>query len=318
VKEKIAVLAGGRSLEREVSLASGAHVVDALTELGYKVVALDLIPELVDTLRSERPDACYIALHGKLGEDGTIQEMLEFLKIPYTGPGVLASALAWDKDLSKRILAEAGVSVPRSVALSVDGVKEMGAARSLDLLPDAIGGMPAIVKPARQGSALGLVKVDDPAGLADAIVSALGFDTKVLVEECVEGIELAVSVIDEREGDAPCALPPVEIVARGGVFDYDARFDVDAVEYFAPARLTPDQDDAVRAAAVHVHEILGCRDVSRTDIILRADGTPVVIECNTSPGMTVTSLLPMAAEADGTSFPALVDGLVKAALARRG
>lgn len=316
MKEKIAVLMGGRSLEREVSLASGGHVVDALTDLGYNVVALDLIPELVDTLRSERPDACYIALHGKLGEDGTIQEMLEFLGIPYTGPGVLASALAWDKDLSKRIMADAGVVVPKSVALSVDGVKEMGAARSLDLLPEAIGGLPAIVKPARQGSALGLRRVDDPADLADAIVSALGFDSKVLVERFIEGTELAVSVLDDRETGEPCALPPVEIVARGGVFDYDARFEPDAVEYFAPARLTSEQDAAVRATAVRVHEVLGCRDVSRVDMILAKDGTPCVIEANTSPGMTVTSLLPMAAEADGLTFPQLVDRLVKAALAR--
>ncbi len=316
MKEKIAVLAGGRSLEREVSLASGAHVVGALTESGYNVVALDLIPELVDTLRSEKPDAVFIALHGKLGEDGTIQEMLEFLRIPYTGPGVLASALAWDKDLSKRILAAQGVAVPRSVALSVDGVKEMGAARSLDLIPDAIGGLPAIVKPARQGSALGLLRVDDAAGLADAIVSALGFDTKVLVEHCVAGTELAVSVLDDCDDDGPCALPPVEIVARGGVFDYDARFEPDAVEYFAPARLTREQDAAVRAAAVHVHEILGCRDVSRTDLILTPEGRPVVIECNTSPGMTETSLLPMAVAAEGLTFGDVCDRLVKAALAR--
>jgi D-alanine-D-alanine ligase len=316
VRQKIAVLAGGRSLEREVSLASGAHVVGALTGLGYNVVALDLIPELVDTLRSEKPGVVFIALHGKLGEDGTIQEMLEFLGIPYTGPGVLASALAWDKDLSKRILAEAGVAVPRSVALSVDGVKEMGAARSLDLLPDAIGGMPAIVKPARQGSALGLVRVDGPEGLADAIVSALGFDTKVLVEECVVGTELAVSVLDDPDRGVPYALPPVEIVARGGVFDYDARFEPDAVEYFAPARLTADQDAAVRATAVRVHEVLGCRDVSRTDLILTPEDAPVVIECNTSPGMTETSLLPMAVAAEGLTFAGVCDRLVAAALGR--
>ncbi len=317
MSEKIAVLAGGRSLEREVSLASGAHVVSALRESGYHVVALDLIPELVDTLRSEKPDAVFIALHGKLGEDGTIQEMLEFLGIPYTGPGVLASALAWDKDLSKRIIAAQGVAVPASVALSVDGVKEMGAARSLDLIPDAIGGLPAIVKPARQGSALGLARVDEPAGLADAIVSALGFDTKVLVEHRVEGIELAVSVLDDCGGEGPCALPPVEIVARGGVFAYEARFEPDAVEYFAPARLTPEQDAAVRDAALKVHTILGCRDVSRTDLILTDDGTPVVIECNTSPGMTETSLLPMAVEAQGLTFAQVCDLLVKAALSRR-
>jgi len=319
VKEKIAVLMGGRSLEREVSLASGSHVVSALEECGFNVLALDLIPELVGTLRSEKPDAVYIALHGKLGEDGTIQEMLEFLGIPYTGPDVLANALAWDKDISKRILTEAGISVPASVALSGDGVKEMGAASALDLLPGAIGGLPAIVKPARQGSALGLVRVDDASGLADAIISALGYDTKVMVEKCVEGMELAVSVLDDgTDPESARALPPVEIVSSTGIYDYEARFTEGAVDYFSPARLTPQQDAAVRAVAEEVHRTLGCRDLSRTDLILTADGTPVVLECNTSPGMTVTSLLPMAAEADGVSFPELVERLACAALARRG
>ena len=318
MKEKIAVLMGGRSLEREVSLASGVHVVGALEERGYNVVALDLIPELVGTLRSEKPDAVYIALHGKLGEDGTIQEMLEFLGIPYTGPGVLASALAWDKDLSKRILQEQWIAVPASVALSSDGVKEMGAASALDLLPDEIGGLPAIVKPARQGSALGLVRVDAPEGLADAIISALSYDTKVMVEKCVAGVELAVSVLDDGKDPATArALPPVEIVATDGLFDYEARFAEGRVDYFAPARLTPQHDADVRAVAEGVHRILGCRDVSRTDLILAPDGTPVVLECNTSPGMTVTSLLPMAAEADGVTFAELVERLARAALARR-
>ena len=317
MREKIAVLMGGRSLEREVSLASGAHVAAALEERDYNVVSLDLIPELVSTLRSERPDAVYIALHGKFGEDGTIQEMLELLGIQYTGPGVLASALAWDKDLSKRILAEQGIQVPASVALSGDGVKEMGAARALDLIPEAIGGLPAIVKPARQGSALGLVRVDDASGLADAVISALSYDTKVMVEHCVEGMELAVSVLDDGAGRSVRALPCVEIVSRSGIFDYDARFNDGVVDYFAPARLSAEEDKAVRAVAERVHSILGCRDVSRTDLVLGADGTPVVLECNTSPGMTTTSLLPMAAEADGASFADLVERLTCAALDRK-
>jgi D-alanine-D-alanine ligase len=245
--------------------------------------------------------------------------MLEFLGIPYTGPDVLANALAWDKDLSKRILAEAGIAVPASVALSSDGVKEMGAASALDLLPEAIGGLPAIVKPARQGSALGLLRVDAPTLLADAIISALGYDTKVMVEKRVEGIELAVSVLDDgTDAGSARALPPVEIVSATGIYDYDARFTEGVVDYFVPARLTSEQDAAARSVAESVHRILGCRDLSRTDLILTPDGVPVVLECNTSPGMTVTSLLPMSAEADGASFPELVERLASAALARRG
>src|SRR5450759_3522429 len=153
MKQKVAVLMGGRSLEREVSLASGQRVFEALDSLGYRAIALDVTPELVETLRSERPDAVYIALHGKFGEDGTVQEALEFLGIPYTGPGVVASALAWDKSLSKRLFVERGVPTPPWVTFTSDAFKEMGAATALDLVPVSLGGFPVVVKPAEQGHA---------------------------------------------------------------------------------------------------------------------------------------------------------------------
>lgn len=312
MKEKIAVLMGGRSLEREVSLRSGQRVADALTERGYRVLSLDVTAELVSTLRSERPDAAYIALHGKYGEDGTIQEVLEFLGIPYTGPGVVASALAWDKAVSKRLFREHGIPTPEWVTFTADAFKEMGAATALDLVPDAVGGFPVVVKPAEQGSALGLTRVDVPEGLAEALLGALSFGPAAIVERWIEGAEIAVSVLDL--GDGPQVLPPVEMVAKSGLFDFSAMYTPGETDYYVPARLTPEVEAEVRRLAEQVHVLLGCRHVSRVDMVVSADGTPYVLECNTSPGMTETSLLPMAAEAVGVGFQELVEKLARAAL----
>jgi D-alanine-D-alanine ligase len=312
MKEKIAVLMGGRSLEREVSLRSGKRVCDALTERGYRVVPLDVTPELVTTLRSERPDAAYIALHGKDGEDGTIQEVLEFLGIPYTGPGVVASTLAWDKAVSKRLFVEHGVPTPAWVTFTAAAFKQMGAATALDLVPDAAGGFPLVVKPAEQGSALGLTRVTSAEDLPNALMDALSYGDKAIVERWIDGVELAVSVIDGADGVR--VLPPVEMVAKSGLFDFSAMYTPGETDYYVPARL----DEAVMAEVVRlaadVHGLLGCRHVSRVDMVVGADGTPYVLECNTSPGMTETSLLPMAAEAVGISFQELVELVARAAL----
>jgi D-alanine-D-alanine ligase len=315
MNEKIAVLMGGRSLEREVSLRSGERVFRALEQLGYRPLALDVTPELVDTLRRERPDAVYIALHGKFGEDGTVQEALEFLNVPYTGPGVTASALAWDKSLSKRLFAEAGVPTPAWVTFTADVFKEMGAASALDLVPAAVGGFPAVVKPTKQGSALGLTKVDDAEALPEALLSALSFGDAAIVEKWVEGAELAVSVLDGRDG--PEVLPAVEMVAKSGLFDFTAMYTRGETEYYCPARLAPEAAAEVARLARQCHTLLGCRDVSRVDMVVDDAGRPWVLEVNTSPGMTETSLLPMAAACAGTEFHLLVDRLVRSALTRR-
>ena len=314
MKEKIAVLMGGRSLEREVSLASGRRVSDALEAAGYKVLALDVTADLVSTLRSERPDAAYIALHGKYGEDGTIQELLEFLGIPYTGPGVVACALSWDKSVTKHLLAEKNIPTPAWVTLTADAFKEMGAATALDLVPDAVGGFPVAVKPARQGSALGFRKVESAEQLADALLSALSFDTSAIVEQWIEGTELAVSVLGE--GADALVLPAVEITPVGALYDFDARMTPGAADFFAPARITPEAAKAAAEVACAVHNSLDCRDVSRVDLVLDAEGRPFVLECNTSPGMTETSLLPMAAEAADMTFQDVVSRLIEAALSR--
>lgn len=315
MSEKIAVLMGGRSLEREVSLASGKRVTDALTRAGFRTLPLDVTPDLVETLRSERPDAVYIALHGKYGEDGTIQELLEFLGIPYTGPGVVSSYLAWDKSVTKHLFAASGIPTPPWVTLTADAFKEMGAATALDLMPDEVGGFPVVVKPSTQGSALGLTKVNAAEDLAEALLAALSFADAALVERWVDGCELAVSVLDGPEG--PDVLPPVEIVAKSGLFDFSAMYTRGETDYFVPARLEQDVlAEAVRLAA-SVHDLLGCRDVSRVDMVVDESGQPFVLECNTSPGMTETSLLPMAAEAAGRSFEDVVAQLSRAALTRR-
>ncbi len=314
MNEKIAVLMGGRSLEREVSLASGRRVFSALNDAGYRALALDVTPDLVETLRREKPDAVYIALHGKYGEDGTIQEVLEFLDIPYTGPGVIASALAWDKAVSKRLFAEAGIPTPPWVAFTADAFKEAGAATAIDLIPDAVGGLPLVVKPAKQGSALGLTRVENVDGLAEALLNALSFGDKAIVEKWIDGCELAVSVLDGSGGVS--VLPPVEIVAKSGLFDFSAMYTRGETDYFVPARLAPEVIAEVERLAAETHALLGCRDVSRADMVVDEEGRPWVLETNTSPGMTETSLLPMAAEATGISFQDLVDRLVRAALDR--
>jgi D-alanine-D-alanine ligase len=315
VTQKIAVLMGGRSLEREISLQSGSRVVSALESRGYRVLALDLVPGLVDTLRSEKPDAVYVTLHGKFGEDGMIQELLEFLKIPYTGPGVLASMLAWDKDLAKRLFLTSDIPTPPWVAFSAEAIKEMGAASALDLVGDEIGGYPVAVKPAEQGSALGLSRVENAKELAEAMLAALGYDSKVLVERWIAGTEIAIPILDGPDG--PEVLPAVEIVPKQGLYDYESMYTVGETEYFVPARL-PD-DVLVRASqlAESVYNLLGCRDVSRIDMVVAEDGTPYVLECSSSPGLTETSVLAMSAQSAGLSFELLVERIVQAALARR-
>ena len=309
MNEKIAVLMGGKSLEREVSLISGQRVCDALVERGYRVLPLDVTSELVPTLRSERPDAVYIALHGKYGEDGTVQELLEFLGMPYTGPGVAASALAWDKAVSKRLFVRAGIPTPSWVTLTADAFKQMGAATALDRVSAVVGGFPVAVKPAKQGSALGLTKVDDPAALPEALLTALSYGDAAIIEKWIDGTELAVSVLDGPGG--PSVLPAVEMVPKSGLFDFTAMYTPGETDYYAPARLEATKAEEVTTLASRVHALLGCERVSRVDMVVGADGVPYVLEVNTSPGMTETSLLPMAAAAVGIDFQELVESMVR-------
>ena len=322
---KVAVLMGGASFEREFSLESGKNVCAALEEAGHRVVPLDTTSDLVPTLRTERPDVCYSALHGKHGEDGTIQSLLEFLGIPFVGSPASVCHRSWNKDSMhsemaayRAITGEAPIaSWPQGIYLARDAFKDMGAATALDLVEDrVIGGYPMAVKPAHGGSALGVHRVNSVDELGEAILDALSFDDAVVIEQWVEGVELAVSVLGT--GWDAYALPPVEIVAKQGLFDTEARITPDAVQYFAPVRpesLAPNEADAqairaeIERAALEVYRAYNVRDLARIDLIW--DGAQArVFEVNVSPGMAETSLFPAACEAAGLSLPKVLDELV--------
>lgn len=322
---KVAVLMGGASFEREFSLASGKNVCEALEEAGHKVVPLDTTSDLVPTLRSERPDVCYSALHGKHGEDGTIQSLLEFVGIPFVGSPSSVCQRAWNKDSMhsemaayRAITGEAPVaSWPQGLYIARDAFKDMGAATALDLVEErVIGGYPVCVKPAHGGSAMGVHRVDSVDELGEAILDALSFDDAVVIEQWIDGVEIAVSVLGT--GWDAYALPPVEIVPKSGMFDTQARMTPGAVEYFAPVRnasLAPEEADAqairaeIERAALEVYRAYNVQDLARIDLIW--DGAQArVFEVNVSPGMTETSLFPAACAAAGLSLPKVLDELV--------
>ena len=328
---KVAVLMGGNSFEREFSLASGKNICAALEEAGHKVVPLDTNDALVPTLRSERPDVVYNALHGKHGEDGTIQSLLEFLGLPFVGSPASVCHRTWNKDSLHSSLAkyrditgEEGVaSWPQGVYIARDAFKSMGAATALDLVGErVIGGYPVCVKPAHGGSALGVHRVDNPDDLGEAVLDALSYDDAVNIEQWVEGVELSVAILGT--GWDAHALPPVEIVAREGFFDAEARMHEDRVEFFCPVRmasLAADESDAqairaeIERAALEVYRSYGVRDLGRVDMIW--DGSQArCFELDVSPGMTDHSLFPVACRAAGLTLPGVVDALVTAAEGR--
>ena len=308
MKHAVAVIAGGLSLERDVSLRSGRRVAEALEDLGHRVTLLDLDDQLVQALAEGSFDVAFLALHGKAGEDGTIQGLLDLLGIPYTGPDATASALAWDKVVCKGLWSRSGLPTPSWVSLSSDAIRDMGAARVFDRIVDRLG-LPLVVKPAQGGASMGVRRVDRGEALPAALVASYSYHDVVVIERFVAGTEVAVSIIDGQ------ALPAVEIVPKEGNYDYVARYTPGATEFFVPARL----DDAVleRCAdvALRAYEEIGCRRVTRADLLVDGEGTPWLLELDTCPGMTETSLLPMAAAAAGWDFPALCDRLVSNVLA---
>lgn len=303
----IAVLCGGISLEREVSLRSGGRVADALGDRGYQVSRVDVDAELVHTLEEGGFDACYLALHGSAGEDGTVQSLLELLELPYTGPDVLASSIAWNKPIAQGLYARSGLAVPDRVSLSQQAFREMGASAAVDRIAEALGS-PVVVKPATGGSSLGLTIVPDPGQLSQAIVGAFSYADTVLLERFIEGTEVAVAVLDGQ------ALPPVEIQPKDGAYDFAARYTAGATEFHAPARLDPAVREACEATAVAAYDAIGARHLSRADLIVDAEGTPWLLEIDTCPGMTGTSLVPMAAAAAGIGFEELCERVIQLAL----
>ncbi|MEW6581469.1 MAG: D-alanine--D-alanine ligase [Actinomycetota bacterium] len=307
-RRRVAVLKGGRSLEREVSLRSAANVEAALRRLGHEVLSIDADQHLVRMLRAERPDVVFVAMHGRGGEDGTVQEILEILRIPYTGSGVIASERAMDKVVAKADFAAAGVPTPPGYAFSQAAFRELGAAEALPDIEESLG-LPVVVKPARQGSALGITVAHEPAEVPAALMAALAYDDRVLLERFVRGRELAVAVLGT--GDDAWALPVVEAVPQGREFyDFEARYTPGLTTLRAPADLPDDVAQEAARLALTCYRTLGCRGFGRVDMLLDGDGRLWVLELNTIPGMTDTSLLPKAAEAAGLEWDEIVSRIL--------
>lgn len=296
---KIGVLMGGSSAEREVSLRSGASIFNALKALGYNVAAVDVGPDICEVLGKEGIEVAFIALHGGTGEDGSIQGLLEVMGIPYTGSGVLPSALAMDKLASKKMFACQGVPVPRFETVNGRRPPELG--------------LPLVVKPAREGSSIGVSIVRKREALDGALESALAFNGVALIEEYVEGREVHIGILGDR------VLGGVEVRPAHGFYDYRAKYSVEAgTRYLIPPELDEASYGRARQAALGAHRALGLSGATRVDLIVDRGGSPFVLEVNTIPGMTETSLLPKIARHAGLEFPALIEEILKDALVRSG
>lgn len=310
----VAVLAGGLSHERDVSIRSGRRLAAALREIGAVVEEWDVDSALVARLTTHRPDAVVIALHGGAGENGAVQSVLEMLGVPFVGTDSCGCRRAWDKPIAKARLVEAGIATPEWVALPQPIFRDLGAQSVLDALVARLG-LPLMLKPDQCGSALGALVVRAEAELPTAMVGCLAYSDTVLAERFVDGVEVAVTVIDTAEG--PQVLPAVEVVPENGVYDYAARYTAGFTTFHCPARLEPAAAKAVADLAVRAHTVLGLRDISRTDAIVPSDGGPVqFLEVNSSPGLTETSLVPMAVEAYGSTMGTIFRDLIERAIAR--
>lgn len=301
---RVAVAAGGTSIEREVSLRGARRVVAALRATGADVTELEIDHTILDRVRGLAPAYVFIVAHGRNGEDGALQELLELLEVPFTGSGSLASALCIDKVMTKRLLMRAGLPTPRFQAFSRRTFQDLGAAVVFDEVMDRLGS-PVVVKPARLGSSFGIKLVSEREQLRTAVLGSVAYDDEILVEQHVAGRELAVTVLDEPDG-APRALPIVEILSDREFYDYEAHYDFDLVSLDAPATLDPDVAAEAERVSVEAFRTLGCRDFARVDLVLDADDRPQILELNTIPGLTETGPTPFAAEAAGMSFAELV------------
>ena len=307
------VLAGGLSYERDVSLRSGRRVLDALRDAGVHAETQDADVSLLPALQEDPPDAVVIALHGAVGEDGSLRGVLDLCGVPYVGCDARASRVAWDKPSAKSMLREAGIPTPDWVALPHDRFSELGAVAVLDRIVDRLG-LPLMVKPAQGGSGLGAAVVREDVDLPAAMVGCFAYHSTALVEKYVPGKNVAVSIVDL--GSGPQVLPIVEIVPRDGVYDYAARYTAGLTTWHAPARLDEETTARVAETALAAHKALGLRDLSRVDVIVTEDGSPQVLGINVSPGLTETSLLPLAVHAAGLDLGHILATLIGRAVAR--
>jgi len=295
-RRHVIVVAGGISHERDVSLRSGRRVADSLAGYGWDVDLRDADAALLPAITEQRPDVVWPALHGASGEDGALRGLLEALDVPFVGSTATSARLAWDKPTASALVGRAGVRTPRSVTLSHDVFRELGAVSVLASIADEHP-VPLAVKPARGGSAQGVTLVEDAADLPRAMVTAYTYCDDVVVEQLIRGTEIAVGIVDT--GDGPIPLAAVEIVPRSGVYGFEARYNAGQTTFYTPARLPEEHAAAAAAAAVHAHSALGLRHISRVDIIVDGAGTPWFLEANVLPGLTETSLVPQALLASG-------------------
>lgn len=300
-RKKIGVLMGGLSSEREVSLATGNAILKALQERGYQTVAMDVGRDIAERLRAEGIEVAFNALHGKMGEDGAIQGLLEFLGVPYTGSGILASAIGMNKIISKTVFRSYGISVGQFAVVAAGD-------RSLLRTAEAEIGYPLVVKPSSEGSSVGVSLVRKKEELDAAVKLAFTYDREILVERYLRGMEVQVGVLGER------ALGAIEIVPKDAFYSYKAKYEAGGSEHFFPARVPPEVYGRVLDAGLLAHRSLGCRGYSRVDFIVADDGVPFILEVNTLPGMTATSLLPEIANGAGIPFPELVEEILRLAL----
>jgi D-alanine-D-alanine ligase len=309
----VVVLAGGLSHERDVSLRSGRRVSQALRSRGVEVVESDVDSSLLPRLADLPGAVVFPVLHGETGEDGALREVLELLEVPFVGSVGSACRIAFDKSIATTVITDAGLATPRQVALPHEIFRELGAQALVRALGQQVG-FPMMVKPSRSGSALGCSKVSQPEQLPSAMVGAYAYGPVAVVEHFVEGREVAVAVVDCGEG--PTALPIVEIRPDSGVYDYTARYTAGATRFLCPAELDDDIAQRCSTLALRVHDVLGLRDLSRTDMIVTDAGDPVYLEVNVSPGMTETSSVPLAMEAAGWSLGQMCADLVRVAASR--
>ena len=306
MSKKVAILYGGFSAERQVSLQTGKSVFDALQAKDYDTTLIDAGRDLSEKLMQMKPDVAVISLHGKYGEDGTIQGLLEILDIPYTGPGVMASSLAMNKIMTKKIFVYEGIPTPDFMVINM--AKSSPGEISQQILKKMK--LPLVIKSASQGSSIGVCFAFHENEVAEGLIECLKYDNEILVEQYISGRELTVSVMGNLE---PVVLPVLEIISESGVYDYHAKYTAGASSHFV-AELPGEVENLIKDLAAKAYIALGCRGLSRVDFLLSEENEPYVLEINTSPGMTSTSLFPDAARAVGINFPDLMEKLINYAL----
>jgi D-alanine-D-alanine ligase len=295
---KVGVICGGISSEREISLKTGEGIFNALKSIGYNAEYIDFKGDNISVFKNI--DIAFLALHGKYGEDGTVQGVLELLKVPYTGSGILASSLAIDKIFSKKIFNFEEIPTPNYIGLNLNGSINIEKIKN-DVIE--IIGYPLVVKPSKEGSTIGITIVQDDTDLEDAINFAKIYDRSILLEKFISGKQITVSLI----GDKPVALPLIEIKPKSGFYDFKSKYTAGLTEYITPAIVESNLSEKIKELAVKTHNCLGCYGISRVDLMLDENDNPFILEINTMPGMTATSLVPKAAAAAGISFEKLVE-----------